>query len=168
MGDGSDLTVHQTAVGRVGGLICWENYRPLARFALYAQGVDIWVAPTLATPEPWVATMRHIALVVDDRPKPHLVSLAAQAEPESTAPNLDSHRLTVLDSKNKAVEPNLGARHVGPLVTYLGRPVGGAAPPLGMAGLVPPEPGAVAPVPARPRGRRHGGASDAGTAAGRQ
>ncbi|HET8789430.1 MAG TPA: carbon-nitrogen hydrolase family protein [Actinomycetes bacterium] len=61
MGDGSDLAVHQTAVGRVGGLICWENYMPLARFALYAQGVDIWVAPTLATHEPWVATMRHIA-----------------------------------------------------------------------------------------------------------
>ena len=61
MGDGSDLQVHQTAVGRVGGLICWENYMPLARFALYAQGVDIWVAPTLATHDHWVASMRHIA-----------------------------------------------------------------------------------------------------------
>jgi predicted amidohydrolase len=38
MGDGSDLKAHQTAVGRVGGLICWENYMPLARFAMYAQG----------------------------------------------------------------------------------------------------------------------------------
>jgi hypothetical protein len=44
MGDGSDLTVHPTPVGRVGGLICWENYMPLARFSLYARGVDIWVA----------------------------------------------------------------------------------------------------------------------------
>jgi len=61
MGDGSDLEVHPTPVGRVGGLICWENYMPLARFAMYAQGVDIWVAPTLATHDPWVATMRHIA-----------------------------------------------------------------------------------------------------------
>src|SRR4029453_1948669 len=61
MGDGSDLKVHQTPVGRVGGLICWENYMPLARFALYAQGVDIWVAPTLATHDFWVASMRHIA-----------------------------------------------------------------------------------------------------------
>jgi nitrilase len=61
MGDGSDLKVHQTGVGRVGGLICWENFMPLARFALYAQGVDIWVAPTLATAEFWVASMRHIA-----------------------------------------------------------------------------------------------------------
>ena len=61
MGDGSDLTVHPTPVGRVGGLICWENYMPLARFALYAQGVEIWVAPTLATHDFWVASMRHIA-----------------------------------------------------------------------------------------------------------
>jgi nitrilase len=61
MGDGSDLTVHPTEVGRVGGLICWENYMPLARFALYAQGIDLWVAPTLATHEPWVASMRHLA-----------------------------------------------------------------------------------------------------------
>lgn len=60
-GDGSDLVVHDTAVGRVGGLICWENFMPLARFALYQQGVDIWVAPTLATHEAWVASMRHIA-----------------------------------------------------------------------------------------------------------
>ena len=60
MGDGSDLSVLQTPLGRVGGLICWENYMPLARFALYAQGVDIRVAPTLATHDPWVASMRHI------------------------------------------------------------------------------------------------------------
>jgi len=61
MGDGSDLDVFRTDIGRVGGLICWENYMPLVRFALYSQGVQIWVAPTLATHEPWVATMRHIA-----------------------------------------------------------------------------------------------------------
>ena len=50
-----------TPFGRVGGLICWENYMPLARTYIYAQGVDIWVAPTLAPGEGWVATMRHIA-----------------------------------------------------------------------------------------------------------
>ena len=61
MGDGSTLNVVPTDLGRLGGLICWENYMPLARFHLYAQGVQVWVAPTLAQGDGWIATMRHIA-----------------------------------------------------------------------------------------------------------
>jgi nitrilase len=61
MGDGSGLTVHETDVGRVGGLICWENYMPLARAALYAQGIDVYVAPTWDNSDAWVPTLRHIA-----------------------------------------------------------------------------------------------------------
>jgi nitrilase len=61
MGDGSTLRVVDTPLGRLGGLICWENYMPLARFYLYAQGVDIWVAPTLASGDGWVASMQHLA-----------------------------------------------------------------------------------------------------------
>jgi nitrilase len=61
-GDGSGLRVVETPVGRVGGLICWENYMPLARFALYAQGLDFYVAPTWDAGSGWVSTMRHIAL----------------------------------------------------------------------------------------------------------
>jgi nitrilase len=61
MGDGSTLRVVDTPLGRLGGLICWENYMPLARFHMYAQGVDIWLAPTLATGDRWIATLRHIA-----------------------------------------------------------------------------------------------------------
>ena len=61
MGDGSTLPVVDTPHGRLSGLTCWENYMPLARFYLYAQGVDIWAAPTLAPGDAWVATMRHIA-----------------------------------------------------------------------------------------------------------
>ena len=61
MGDGSTLPVVDTPHGRLSGLTCWENYMPLARFYLYAQGVDIWAAPTLAPGDGWVATMRHIA-----------------------------------------------------------------------------------------------------------
>lgn len=61
MGDGSTLPVIDTPYGRLSGLTCWENYMPLARFYLYAQGVDIWTAPTLATGEGWVASMVHIA-----------------------------------------------------------------------------------------------------------
>ena len=82
MGDGSMLDVVQTPVGRVGGLICWENYMPLARFAMYAQGVDIWVAPTLATGDGWIATMRHIArearcFVVGVNPCTHIDQIPA-------------------------------------------------------------------------------------------
>ena len=61
MGDGSTLHVVDTPLGRIGGLICWENYMPLARFHLYAQGVDVWLAPTLAQGDAWVATMQHLA-----------------------------------------------------------------------------------------------------------
>jgi nitrilase len=60
-GDGSTLTVLETPLGRVGGLICWENYMPLARMALYAKGVEIYLAPTADARETWQCTMRHIA-----------------------------------------------------------------------------------------------------------
>ena len=58
MGDGSTLRVVDTPFGRVGGLICWENYMPLARFHMYAQGVDLWVA---AHPGPRRRLDRHHA-----------------------------------------------------------------------------------------------------------
>jgi len=61
MGDGSTLRVVDTPFGRVGGLICWENYMPLARFHLYAQGIDLWLAPTLAPGDAWISSMRHLA-----------------------------------------------------------------------------------------------------------
>ena len=61
MGDASGLRVVETAHGRLSVLICWENYMPLARYALYAQGVEIYVAPTYDDGEPWISTLRHIA-----------------------------------------------------------------------------------------------------------
>lgn len=61
MGDGSTLTVLDTPFGRLGGLTCWENYMPLARAALYAQGIDIYLAPTWDNSDVWVSTLRHIA-----------------------------------------------------------------------------------------------------------
>jgi nitrilase len=60
-GDASGLRVIETEAGRLGSLICWENYMPLARFTLYAEGVEIYVAPTWDSGETWLATMRHIA-----------------------------------------------------------------------------------------------------------
>jgi len=62
LGDASGLRAVDTPVGRVGALICWENYMPLARYALYADGVEIYVAPTYDSGDNWISTMRHIAL----------------------------------------------------------------------------------------------------------
>lgn len=61
-GDGSTLTVVDTPFGRLGGLICWEHYMPLARMAMYQQGVDLWLAPTADHREVWQASMVHVAL----------------------------------------------------------------------------------------------------------
>jgi len=60
-GDGSTFQVFDTALGKIAGLICWENYMPLARYAAYAWGTQIYVAPTWDRGEPWLATLRHIA-----------------------------------------------------------------------------------------------------------
>ncbi|NHJ38949.1 MAG: carbon-nitrogen hydrolase family protein, partial [Asgard group archaeon] len=61
-GDGSTLTAIKTPYGKIGGLICWENYMPLARTAMYTKGLDIYVAPTADARERWQATIRHIAM----------------------------------------------------------------------------------------------------------
>ncbi|HEU4760182.1 MAG TPA: carbon-nitrogen hydrolase family protein, partial [Dehalococcoidia bacterium] len=60
-GDGSTLAVYDTPLGKLGGLICWENYMPLARYAMYAWGTQIYVAATWDRGEPWLSTLRHIA-----------------------------------------------------------------------------------------------------------
>ena len=60
-GDGSTLTVIQTEIGNIGGLICWENYMPLARMAIYNKGVELYLAPTADARDTWQATLRHIA-----------------------------------------------------------------------------------------------------------
>jgi len=60
-GDGSTLPIIETDVGRVGAVICWENYMPLLRTAMYAKGVEIYCAPTADGRETWLSTVRHIA-----------------------------------------------------------------------------------------------------------
>ena len=60
-GDGRGLTAVETGFGRIGGLICWENYMPLARFALYEAGVEIYIASTADDGDAWQSTLVHIA-----------------------------------------------------------------------------------------------------------
>ncbi len=62
IGPGDDLRVVDTPVGRISGLICWENRMPLARWQVYQGGPQIWVAPTADDSEGWIASMRHIAI----------------------------------------------------------------------------------------------------------
>jgi nitrilase len=61
-GDGSTLPVIETPFGRIGVVICWENYMPLARAAMYGKGVDLYLAPTADARDGWFASMQHIAL----------------------------------------------------------------------------------------------------------
>jgi nitrilase len=60
-GDGGGLRAIPTELGRIGGLICWENYMPLARFALYESGVEIYIASTADDAEAWQSTLVHLA-----------------------------------------------------------------------------------------------------------
>lgn len=61
-GDGSTLPVYETPLGRLGSVICWENYMPLLRAAMYGKGVELYCAPTADGRETWLPTMRHIAM----------------------------------------------------------------------------------------------------------
>ena len=61
-GDGSTLAAIDTPLGRIGAVICWENYMPMLRMAMYAKGVTLYCAPTVDDRETWLPTMRHIAL----------------------------------------------------------------------------------------------------------
>jgi len=60
-GDGSTLPVFDTPLGRLGAVICWENYMPLLRMAMYQKGIQLYCCPTADARETWVASMRHIA-----------------------------------------------------------------------------------------------------------
>ena len=61
-GDGSTMPVYDTPLGRLGAVICWENYLPLLRAAMYAKGIELYCAPTADPRDSWIASMRHIAV----------------------------------------------------------------------------------------------------------
>jgi nitrilase len=104
-GDGSTLHVVPTPLGRIGGLTCMENFMPLARFHMYAQGVDVWLAPTLAQGDGWIGTMQHLArenrmYVVGVNPVQHVDMLP------SDFPNRDDlYPKAFLDDTGPWVEP---------------------------------------------------------------
>jgi nitrilase len=60
-GDATGLKVVDSPAGRIGALLCWENYMPLARYAMYAQGVEIYIAPTYDSGDNWLGSLQHIA-----------------------------------------------------------------------------------------------------------
>ncbi len=60
--NGESLVTYKTTIGKLGGLICWENYMPMARMSMYQKGVEIYIAPTADAREEWISSMQHIAL----------------------------------------------------------------------------------------------------------
>ena len=116
-GDGSGLNVVDTAVGRIGALLCWENYMPLARYALYAQNIDIYVAPTWDSGDTWLATMQHIA-----REGGCWVIGCATALESSDIPTDIPHYDELFPNKDEWVNPGdavvykpFGGLHAGPM-----------------------------------------------------
>jgi nitrilase len=61
-GDGSTMPVYDTPLGKLGAVVCWENYLPLMRAAMYAKGIELYCAPTADSRDSWIATVRHIAV----------------------------------------------------------------------------------------------------------
>ena len=119
MGDGSTLPVVDTPFGRLSGLICWENYMPLARFYLYSQGVDIWAAPTLAPGDAWVASMRHIAregrcYVIGVNPCVHRDQIPADFPRRADVWNLESDDEQWVEAGNSVIVAPSGEILAGP------------------------------------------------------
>jgi nitrilase len=115
IGAGDDLDVQDTPLGRIGGLICWENRMPLARYAVYCQGPQIWVAPTADDSDGWLATMRHVAIESGA-----FVVSVPQYIPRSAFPDdfpipLPAHQEVFGNGGAAIIEPTSGEIIAGPL-----------------------------------------------------
>lgn len=117
-GDGSTLPVLDTPYGRLGGLICWENYMPLARMSMYAKGVELYLAPTGDSRDAWQATIRHIAC----EGRCFVLSCCQFVTREMYPADLE-----VLDELSESPEilSRGGSAIVGPLGEYLAGPLFG-------------------------------------------
>jgi nitrilase len=115
VGAGDDLAVAETTLGRIGGLICWENRMPLARYAVYRGGPQIWIAPTADDSDGWLASMRHIAI----ESGAYVVSvpqyIPASAFPEDFPVELPEGKEVFGRGGAAIVEPTEGEVIAGPL-----------------------------------------------------
>lgn len=113
-GDGSTLTVVESPFGRIGAVICWENYMPLLRTAMYAKGIALYCAPTVDDRETWLPTMRHIALEGRCFVLTACQYLKRGDFPESARVSLGEHPGDVLIRGGSAIVNPLGAVLAGP------------------------------------------------------
>lgn len=117
-GDGSTLPVFDTSYGKIGELICWENYMPLARAVMYAKGVQIYIAPTADSPELWQSTLRHI----DVEGRYFVLSCNQYVNKEMCPKDLAGY--VELEHSPEEMCPG-GSAIVGPLGDYIKEPVFG-------------------------------------------
>ena len=115
IGLGDDLEPVETPIGRIGGLICWENRMPLARYAVYKGGPQIWVAPTGDDSDGWLASMRHIAIesgaFVISVPQ----YIPTSAFPDDFPADLPEGRDVLGNGGAAIIEPQAGEVIAGPL-----------------------------------------------------
>ena len=115
LGDGTDLEVVATSIGRIGGLICWENRMPLARHALYLGGPQIWLAPTADDSDGWLASMRHIAIESGAFVVSVPQYIPATAFPEDFPVSLPEGKEVFGEGGAVIIEPRAGEVIAGPL-----------------------------------------------------
>lgn len=115
-GDGTTLPVFNTPIGNIGAVICWENYMPLLRTAMYEQGIELYCAPTADNRDSWLASMQHIAL--EGR---GFVLSANQFAQRSDYPA--DYPASFMDARDETVISRGGSCIVGPMGQLLAGPV---------------------------------------------
>ena len=119
-GDGTSLLAFDTSIGKLGGLICWENYMPLARMAMYNKGVEIYVAPTADARNSWNSTMIHIAM----EGRCYVIGcnqyFTKKDYPEHLQPHLAEDRPEILSRGGSVIVSPLGKVLAGPLYNQEG------------------------------------------------